>query len=337
MDEAAYAGRRWEADVVEHAKGGRRVIVVGTRQSALALTQTGQVIEQLQELAALHKIDVDFEIRKIVTKGDRILDVTLSKVGGKGLFVKEIEQALLDGEIDIAVHSMKDMPYELPEGLMNGAVPKRVDPRDCLITREGVPLEQLPYGAKVGTSSLRRACQLMAARPDLQLESIRGNIDSRIRKLESEGFDAIVLAAAGLHRMGWEDKISAYLPVEISVPAVGQGALGIECRAGDNGVRTLLDLYNDAETSLAVRAERSFLGALNGGCQIPIGAYATVVQPPTGGGAALLEMTGIVGTPDGKVLLKETLRGSDPEALGKEAAGALKARGADRILAEVGG
>jgi hydroxymethylbilane synthase len=322
---------------MEHKNGGRRVIVVGTRQSALALTQTGQVIGHLRELAALHKIDVEFEIRKIVTKGDRILDVTLSKVGGKGLFVKEIEQALLDGEIDIAVHSMKDMPYELPEGLINGAVPKRVDPRDCLITREGLSLEQLPNGAKVGTSSLRRSCQLMAARPDLQLESIRGNIDSRIRKLESEGFDAIVLAAAGLHRMGWEDKISSYLPVEVSVPAVGQGALGIECRAGDEGVRTLLDLYSDAETSLAVRAERSFLGALNGGCQIPIGAYATVVQPSLGESAALLELTGIVGTPDGKVLLKETLRGSDPEALGKEAAGALKARGADRILAEVGG
>ncbi|QYR23365.1 hydroxymethylbilane synthase [Paenibacillus sp. sptzw28] len=317
------------------SSGGRRVIVVGTRQSALALTQTGQVIDQLKELCELHKLEYDFEIRKIVTKGDRILDVTLSKVGGKGLFVKEIEQALFDGEIDLAVHSMKDMPYELPDGLMNAAVPKRIDPRDCLVTKGGLPLEQLPHGARVGTSSLRRACQLKHARPDLQLESIRGNIDSRIRKLETEGFDAIVLAAAGLQRMGWEDRISSYVPVEVSVPAVGQGALGIECRVDDSQVRHLLSLLNDPVSSLTVRAERSFLGALNGGCQIPIGAYATIVEPANEESSALLEITGIVGSPDGSVLLKETLRGRDPEALGQEAAAALKAKGADRILAEL--
>lgn len=315
---------------------GRRIIVVGTRQSALALTQTGQVIDQLKALCAIHNLPYEFEIRKIVTKGDRILDVTLSKVGGKGLFVKEIEQALFDEEIDLAVHSMKDMPYELPEGLVNGAVPKRVDPRDCLIAKDGLSLDQLPQGAKVGTSSLRRSSQLKNARPDLQIESIRGNIDSRIGKLETEGFDAIVLAAAGLHRMGWEEKISSYVPVEVSVPAVGQGALGIECRADDQEIRDLLALYTDSMTLLAVRAERSFLGELNGGCQIPIGAYATIIEQQEGE-SPMLELTGIVGSPDGAVLLKETLRGRDPEALGKEIADALRARGADRILAEVRG
>ncbi|MBM7563794.1 hydroxymethylbilane synthase [Paenibacillus sacheonensis] len=314
---------------------GQRVIVVGTRQSALALTQTGQVIDQLKALSEKHGLPYTFEIRKIVTKGDRILDVTLSKVGGKGLFVKEIEQALFDGEIDLAVHSMKDMPYELPEGLMNGAVPKRVDPRDCLITAGGIAFEELPQGAKVGTSSLRRSSQLLNARPDLRIESIRGNIDSRIKKLETEGFDAIVLATAGLHRMGWDEKISSFLSEEVCVPAVGQGALGIECREDDADVRHLLSLLNDADTALTVAAERSFLGALNGGCQIPIGAHAKLIE--SGEGASVIELTGIVGSADGSVLLKETVRGQDPDALGIEAADRLKAKGADRILAEVRG
>ncbi|GGD54509.1 hydroxymethylbilane synthase [Paenibacillus nasutitermitis] len=316
---------------------GRRTIVVGTRQSALALTQTGQVIEQLEALCRLHQLDYAFEVRKILTKGDRILDVTLSKVGGKGLFVKEIEQALLDGEIDLAVHSMKDMPAELPEGLINGATPKRVDPRDCLVSKNNLSFEQLPQGSKVGTSSLRRACQLKHARPDLQIESIRGNIDSRIRKLDTEGFDAIVLAAAGIKRMGWEDKVSSYVPVELSVPAVGQGALGIQCREDDEEIRQLLAYYNDPDTSVTVRAERRFLGELNGGCQIPIGAYATIVDRDESQENPVLELTGIVGSPDGSVLLKETARGCDPEKLGREVADALKGRGADRILAEIGG
>ena len=313
----------------------RRVIVVGTRQSALALTQTGQVIDQLKAICALHKLQYDFEIRKIVTKGDRILDVTLSKVGGKGLFVKEIEQALFDKEIDLAVHSMKDMPYELPEGLVNGAVPKRVDPRDCLISKDGLSLDQLPQGAKVGTSSLRRSSQLKNARPDIQIESIRGNIDSRIGKLETEGFDAIVLAAPDCTVWAGSENL-IHVPVEVSVPAVGQGALGIECRENDQEIRDLLALYTDSMTLLAVRAERSFLGELNGGCQIPIGAYATIVEQQEGD-TPLLELTGIVGSPDGSVLLKETLRGRDPERLGKQTADALRARGADRILAEVRG
>ncbi|QNK60016.1 hydroxymethylbilane synthase [Paenibacillus sp. PAMC21692] len=312
-----------------------RVITVGTRQSALALTQTGQVIEQLEAICKKHGLPYTFEIRKILTKGDQILDVTLSKVGGKGLFVKEIEQALIDKEIDLAVHSMKDMPYELPEGLINGATPKRVNPGDCLIMKKGNGLQDLPLGAKVGTSSLRRSCQLKHARPDLQLESIRGNIDSRIRKLETEGFDAIVLAAAGLSRMGWEDRISAHLPMDICTPAVGQGALGIECREGDSDVRELLNLFNDSETELTVKAERSFLGTLQGGCQVPIGAHAVIVD--RAGAVPLLELTGIVGSPDGVTLLKEIKRGTDPIELGKEVANALLAAGGDVILAEIGG
>ncbi|RJE91057.1 hydroxymethylbilane synthase [Paenibacillus sp. 1011MAR3C5] len=313
----------------------QRVIVVGTRQSALALTQSGQVIDELKRISEQQGLGYTFEVRKIVTKGDRILDVTLSKVGGKGLFVKEIEQALLDGEIDIAVHSMKDMPFQLQEGLMNGATPKRVNPLDCLVTREGQDLDSLPQGARVGTSSLRRASQLKNRRPDLQLESIRGNIDSRIRKLETEGFDAVVLAAAGLTRMGWEDRISSLIPEDICIPAVGQGALGIECRENDRQVRELLALLNDRETEITVRAERSFLGRLNGGCQVPIGAYATIVSEEADG--PVLELTGMVGSPDGETLLKEMKRGKDPEKLGKEVAESLIAGGADRILAEIGG
>jgi hydroxymethylbilane synthase len=307
--------------------------VVGTRQSALALTQTGQVVEALKQLCAAHGIECEFEIKKIVTKGDRIQDVTLSKVGGKGLFVKEIEQALLEGEIDIAVHSMKDMPFELPEGLIIGAVPLREDPRDCLITRGHRSLDELPQGALVGTSSLRRASQLQHYRPDLRIESVRGNIDSRLRKLESEGFDAILLAGAGLHRIGWQDRISAYLPPEICLPAVGQGALCIECRGGDAFMLDLLGRYQHEPSALAVRAERSFLGRLSGGCQVPLGAYASVEE---GSGAKpMLTLAGMVGTPDGRTLLKEQESGTDPEALGLLVADKLIARGADRILAAV--
>lgn len=315
-----------------------RTIVVGSRQSALALTQTGHVIDALTALSEEQGLEVQFEIKKIITKGDRILDVTLSKVGGKGLFVKEIEQALLDGEIDMAVHSMKDMPSELQEGLVNGAIPSRVDPRDCLITRTGCSLEELPQGARLGTSSLRRASQLKLYRPDLQIESIRGNIDSRLRKLETEGFDAIMLAAAGLERMGWSDRITSFLPTEICLPAVGQGALGIECRANDIEMLQLLSLYNDDLTALTVTAERTFLAELNGGCQVPIGAYAVRLQSSDfPEDQNVIQLTGMVATPDGSIMLKETLQGTDPVALGIAVAAQLKSQGADRILAEVRG
>ncbi|MFD1988984.1 hydroxymethylbilane synthase [Paenibacillus nicotianae] len=315
-----------------------RTIVVGSRQSALALTQTGHVIDALTAISEEQGLDVHFEIKKIITKGDRILDVTLSKVGGKGLFVKEIEQALLDGEIDMAVHSMKDMPSELQEGLINGAIPPRVDPRDCLITRTGCSLEELPQGARLGTSSLRRASQLKLYRPDLQIESIRGNIDSRLRKLETEGFDAIMLAAAGLERMGWSDRITSFLPTEICLPAVGQGALGIECRADDIEMLQLLSLYNDDLTAVTVTAERTFLAELNGGCQVPIGAYAVRLQSSdVPEEQSIIQLTGMVATPDGSIMLKETMQGTDPVALGIAVAAQLKSQGADRILAEVRG
>lgn len=309
----------------------KRTIVVGTRQSALALTQTGMIIDQLQRLSAEAGLPFAFAQKKIVTRGDRILDVTLSKVGGKGLFVKEIEQALLGGDIDLAVHSMKDMPFAMPEGLVIGAVPKREDPRDCLISRHSRDFDALPSGARVGTSSLRRGAQLQAARPDLVVEPIRGNIDTRIRKLEEEALDAIVLAAAGLHRMGWQQRISAYLPISTCLPAVGQGALAIECRADDEDVLALLARLNDPLAARCISAERRLLGLLNGGCQVPIGAYATMAENTD---SSLMTLTGMVASPDGSQMLKETMTGEDPDQLGEQVAQALLSRGAAAILAE---
>lgn len=311
-----------------------RKIIVGSRQSSLAMTQTEYVIEQLKRICEEEGLAYEFEIRKILTKGDRILDVTLSKVGGKGLFVKEIEQAMLDEEIDIAVHSMKDMPAELPEGLVIGAIPVREDPRDCLVSRGNIPFSELPEGAKVGTSSLRRSAQLRAVRPDLDIAWIRGNIDTRLRKLEEEGFDAIILATAGLKRMGWESRISELLSHDLCIPAVGQGALGIECRQDDAEVRHLLSLFNDEETELTVTAERTYLRRLNGGCQVPIGAHAEVIGEENG--QPLIRLTAMVGYSDGSRLLKTERQGTDPEKVGLEAAEQLIAQGADEILREVG-
>lgn len=311
-----------------------RTIVVGTRQSHLATTQTGHVIEALDNICRTHGLAYSFEVKKIVTKGDRILDVTLSKVGGKGLFVKEIEQALIDGEIDMAVHSMKDVPSELPDGFALGAVTEREDPRDCLISRVGDSLDALPHGAKIGTSSLRRSSQLKAYRPDFQVEWIRGNIESRIRKLETEGFDAIILAAAGLHRVGWQDKITAYISEDISIPAVGQGALGIECRADDEEVLALLSKLNHDQTAQCVEAERAFLARLNGGCQVPLGAYAQWKQQ---GDKPVVELNGMVGSPDGKTLLRERNSGTEPAKLGVQVADKLLEQGAAAILDQVRG
>ncbi|WP_199618472.1 hydroxymethylbilane synthase [Paenibacillus alkalitolerans] len=311
----------------------KRTWVVGSRQSALALTQTQQVLDDLKKLARTHGLDYDFEIRKIVTKGDRILDVTLSKVGGKGLFVKEIEQAMFDGEIDFAVHSMKDMPAELPDGLTIGCIPQREDPRDAFISRTGAGLTELPQGSLVGTSSLRRSCQLRHMRPDFAVEAMRGNIDSRLKKLEDGVADAIVLAAAGLHRMGWDDRITEYLAADVCVPAVGQGALAIECREGDGELRSFLKLYDDERTAGAVAAERAFLAVLNGGCQVPIGAHAVLKKHSPEGGH-LIALTGVVGSPDGSVLLKESLEGSNAQELGARLGEKLLSMGAERILAD---
>lgn len=311
-----------------------RKVIVGTRKSELALTQAEAVVAKLQNVCEREGLNFTFELKKIVTKGDKILDVTLSKVGGKGLFVKEIEQAMIDKEIDFAVHSMKDMPAELQEGLIAAAITEREDPRDCLVTRDHMKLSELPSGAKIGTSSLRRSCQLRAYRPDLEIGFVRGNIGTRISKIETEGFDGVILAAAGLKRVGWEDKISDYLPENISLPAVGQGALGIECREDDDELIDLLNHINDAKTSQTVTAERSFLARLNGGCQFPIAAYATLEGDQAGGQIVL---TGLVGTPDGNTILKETMRGNEPAEVGIALAEKLLGQGADEILRQHGG
>jgi len=303
-----------------------RKIVVGSRKSELALKQTEWVIEQLIALG----LPYTFEIKKIETKGDKILDVALSKVGGKGLFVKEIEQALLDGEIDFAVHSMKDMPAEMPDGLILASVPERENPTDCLITRQDFTIDTLPIGAKIGTSSLRRAAQLLAYRSDLQIVSIRGNINTRMRKLETEGLDAIVLATAGLNRMGWADKASQHLDVSQCIPAVGQGALGIQARSNDQDVLQLLKQIEDAETRILVSAERSLLHHLQGGCQIPIGAYAKRENDA-------IHLVGLVASVEGEeVLIEEGIAtDEDARALGIKVAEALLAKGAGRILSQV--
>ncbi|MRH42949.1 hydroxymethylbilane synthase [Aquibacillus halophilus] len=299
-----------------------RKIVIGSRKSNLAITQTEWVIEQLKQAGAPY----EFEIKKIVTKGDKILDVTLSKVGGKGLFVKEIEQAMYDKEIDMAVHSMKDMPAEVAKGLTIGTIPVREDHRDALVSNNNVLLKDLPKGSIVGTSSLRRGAQVLAERPDLEIKWIRGNIETRLRKLKEENYDAIVLAAAGLIRMGWGDEIvTEYLEPEICVPAVGQGALAIECREDDAELIELLQKISDEKTTRTVTAERTFLHLLNGGCQIPIGGYAYLE-----GNEVVL--TALVATSDGSTILKEVTRGTDPVSVGEEAANRLKEQGAQKIV-----
>lgn len=299
-----------------------RKIIVGSRRSRLALTQTNQVIDQLKVLSP----GTEFEVKEIVTKGDRILDVTLSKVGGKGLFVKEIEQAMFDGEIDMAVHSMKDMPAVLPEGLVIGAVPEREDHRDAFISNGHVKFRDLPAGSVIGTSSLRRGAQLLAARPDLEIKWIRGNIDTRLTKLENGEYDAIILAAAGLARMGWSSNIvTEFLDDELSVSAVGQGALAIECRADDAELLALLDQFTCKNTKRTVTAERAFLSAVDGGCQVPVAGFAAVTGED-------VSLTALVASPDGKTILKETVSGADAEQVGLEAARLLKLRGAVELI-----
>jgi len=300
-------------------------IIVGSRKSKLALTQTGWIMEQL---AAVYQ-DVSFELKHIVTKGDRILDVTLSKVGGKGLFVKEIEQALLNHDIDMAVHSMKDMPAELSEGLIIACIPFREDDRDALISRDGRTFKELPNGAVIGTSSLRRQSQLLAARPDLKIVPLRGNIDTRLRKLQDGEYDAIVLAAAGLKRMGWSEEIvTEYLSQEVSLPAVGQGALAIECRRDDHEIIALLKRIHDKAVAHAITAERAFLRQLEGGCQVPIAAHCIQKE-------GHFHLTGLVASPDGQTMIRGSLAGEDPETLGVALAEQLKKEGAEQILDNV--
>lgn len=299
-----------------------RNIVIGSRKSNLAITQTEWVIEKLKAAGA----PFSFEIKKITTKGDKILNVTLSKVGGKGLFVKEIEQAMYNQEIDMAVHSMKDMPAVVASGLTIGTIPEREDHRDAFISEQHIKLMDLPNGATVGTSSLRRGSQILAVRPDLNIKWIRGNIETRLRKLKEENFDAIVLAAAGLSRMGWsQDIVTEYLDPTLCVPAVGQGALAIECRETDKELLTWLEKIRDQDTTKTVTAERTFLHLLEGGCQVPIAGYATI-------SGNKITLSALVATSDGKEVLKEQVSGEDPVAVGRLAAKKLKARGAQAII-----
>ena len=298
-------------------------VTIGTRGSQLALWQANWVKAAIQN----DHPGVPVELAIIKTKGDKILDVPLAKVGGKGLFVKEIEEALLDGRIDLAVHSMKDMPAEIPAGLHIGAIPRREEPRDVLVSRANLPLERLPHGARIGTSSLRRAAQLRHVRPDLTIVPLRGNLDTRLRKLETEALDAIVLAAAGIRRLGLADRITQTLDAATMLPAVGQGALCIETRDRDPRIATVVQPMNDPVTHQAVLGERAFLNRLEGGCQVPIAGHGRI-------DAHEYTLTGLVCDVDGSQQIKRTHTGppSLSEQIGRELAEALLAEGAGEIL-----
>lgn len=281
----------------------KREIVVGSRESKLAMWQAGWVVERLKEQSPQY----DYRIVGLRTQGDNILDVALAKIGDKGLFTKELELAMLRGDIDMAVHSMKDLPTELPEGLAIGAVCRREYPGDVLISRMGLKLDELPEGALIGTSSLRRCAQLLRYRKDLRMTNLRGNINTRLRKLEEEKLDATVLAYAGVHRMGWGDRITQVLPFEICLPAVGQGSIGVEIRDGDREILELVSRIDHAESRCAITAERALLKELEGGCQIPIGALGTVEN-------GCLKVEGVVASLDGEQLIRSSLVGETDDA-----------------------
>jgi len=306
----------------------RSSLVIGTRGSRLAVWQAEWVQARLKELAP----GLTVTLQRIKTSGDMILDVPLAVIGGKGLFVKEIEEALLRGEIDLAVHSMKDVPTVLPDGLDILCVPARDDPRDVLVSRDSCSLDQLPKGSRVGTSSLRRQAQLLHYRLDLRIELLRGNLDTRLRKLHNGEYDAIVLAAAGLSRMGWSNKVTEYLPPEVSLPAIGQGALALEGRCKDRFVQALVEKLEHRPTRTAVTAERALLERLEGGCQVPIAAHATVK------GDTLI-MDGLIASVDGRQLIRDTIQGpaSEAQGLGKQLAEKLLAQGGNVILNEIYG
>ncbi len=300
-------------------------LVIATRGSALALWQAHHVKARLEAVAP----GITVELNVIKTSGDKILDVPLAKVGGKGLFVKEIEQALVDNQADLAVHSMKDVPAELAPGLVLCAVSTREVPWDALCARSPVTVATLPQGAKVGTSSMRRQCQLLAARPDLQIAMLRGNVPTRLKKLDEGEFDAIVLAAAGLHRLGLADRITQLLPIELSIPAVAQGVLAIEIRDGDTAVRDVVRAaIHDEPTHQKMLAERAFLAKMGGSCQTPLAAHAT-------GEGGALHLVGLCGMPAGTKLLRATVDGAahDAEKLGVALADDLLRQGAADILA----
>lgn len=281
---------------------------VGTRGSNLALIQTNWAIDRLKEKFP----DVEFEVKVIKTKGDKILHLSLDKIGDKGLFVKEIESQLLEGDIDLAVHSMKDMPAEVVKGLKFAAVPKREDPRDVIILRDGIEkFEELPMGATIGTGSKRRKYQLLRKRPDLNIVAIRGNIETRISKIQSENLDGIVLAASGVIRAGLEDKITEYLPIELMIPAPAQGALALEIRENDEKLENMINYIKDEISQIQIDAERSYLAGIDGSCHIPMGAYCEV-------NGEKLTLTGIFGDEDGKKVTVASLDGTkdNPKELG---------------------
>lgn len=302
-----------------------RRLRIGTRASQLALWQANWVKSELERVYP----GIEVELVKIKTMGDKILDVPLAQVGGKGLFVKEIEEAMLRGEIDLAVHSMKDVPTEFPEGLGLVVTTKREDPRDAFIS-DGVTFTELRQGARIGTSALRRQAQLLKARPDLEMVIIRGNVETRIRKLKEDNLDAVILAAAGLNRLGFTDVVTELLDVDFSIPAIGQGALGLECRLDDTATITALSFLNHAETAAAVLAERALLKRCEGGCQVPIAAHGTV-------SADTLTLVGFIASVDGTQTVRDSISGpsADAAALGIQLADRLLAAGGKAILEDV--
>ena len=303
-----------------------RTLRIATRKSPLALWQANFVKDRLE---ALHP-DLQVELVPMSTQGDKILDTPLAKVGGKGLFVKELETAMLEGRADIAVHSMKDVPVEFPDGLGLHTICEREDPRDAFVSNHFNQIDELPQGAVVGTSSLRRQCQLRAARPDLVIRDLRGNVNTRLAKLDAGEYDAIILAAAGLKRLEMAHRIAAFIEPEQSLPANGQGAVGIECRLDDHELHALLAPLEHPETRIRVLTERAMNRALQGGCQVPIGAYALVQGEE-------VWLRGLVGSPDGSRVIRDEIRGplAEGEALGHTLAQRLLAAGADVILAEL--
>jgi len=302
------------------------LVRVATRGSLLALTQTGWVVEQLKQANP----GVEFELNTFKTVGDKVLDVALSQIGGKGLFTKELEDALLDGRADMAVHSLKDMPTELPAGLGLTCIPPREDPRDVVITVDGTRFADLPAGSRVGTSSLRRVAQLTAHRPDLHYVSIRGNVDTRLRKLQEGQVAALVMAAAGLHRAGFTDRITEYLAPSYSLPAPGQGALAIETRTDDAATGAIVARLHDPRTAEAVAAERALLARVQGGCQVPVGAYAVHEGPD-------LRLTGLIAAPDGSRIVRHEAVGpaEGARALGELVGDWLLSHGGQAILADL--
>ncbi len=304
--------------------GKAKKLRIGSRGSQLALWQANHISTLLRERG--HEVEIEI----IHTTGDKITDVALALVGTKGMFTKEIEEALAAGRLDLAVHSLKDLPTELPPGFEIAAITERQDPRDAFCSLHYASFQELPQGARVGTSSLRRQAQLKAFRPDLDIHPLRGNVDTRLRKLEAGEYDAIILASAGLKRLGKTERIKQIIPAEIMCPAAGQGALGIEIREGDGVTRELLAFLNDPNARAATTCERALLNSLGGGCQVPIGAFAEVKN-------GRLHLESIVADPDGSKLLRDSRDGDHPEKLGNEAGAALLRRGGDAILDAVYG